>query len=330
VRYGLSVSTMVRPTPYHRFKGLIKQVLGRGETGASLAEQLNDLNENENRFVALGVFGTCGFLTLIAVPFLVRKPPGLSALFDPLGRLNLAGVLLGMPGGLGHLVALYLTPNIRAYNRISIYLAYFSVLAVALLLDRLRRWAVDRPRPRHLFGLALAMMLAIGLVDQMPRALIPDYAAARTMFARDHEFFGRVEAALPAGSMVFQLPYAPFPEGYSDARADDWSYLGYEHIRPYFHTDRLRWSSPTMKGREWDRWQGRLWKEPVERVVEELNRVGFRGISVDRDGYDDRGDKTIAELRRLLGSEPLESPDHRFIFFPLKPASSPAAIASPE
>ena len=329
VKYGLSVSTMVRTTPYHQFKGMVNRALGRGEGGPPPAGELLNLYEDENQFVALGLFGTFGFLTLIAVPFLVRRPPGLPTLFGPLGKLNLAGVLLAVPGGLGHLVALYVTPNIRAYNRISIYLAYFSVLAAALLLDRLRRSVIGRPRARLLSDVTLGLILAVGLVDQMPRIMRPDYGAARATFARDHEYFRRVESMVPAGSMVFQLPYAPFPEGYSDAREDDWSYLGYEHIRAFVHTDRIRWSSPTMKGREWDRWQARLWEEPVGRVVEELARVGFAGISIDREGYEDQADGTIAELRRIVGPEPLESPDHRFIFFPLKPANPPAAITGP-
>ena len=85
-----------------------------------------------------------------------------------------------------------------------------------------------------------------------------------------------------------------------------------------------------MRGREWDRWQARLWTEPMDRVVEELTRVGFRGISIDREGYDNRADETIAELRRILGADPLESPDHRFAFFPLPPASRAAGHGRPE
>ena len=324
VRWALSISSMLRPTPYHQFKDLARWALRRGHADTPKATELDDLINDEDRFVALGTFATCGFLALLVVPFLVRMPPGLSSLLDPLGKLSLAGLLLGVPGGIGHLLALYVTPSIRAYNRVSIYIAYFSVLGAALLLDHLRR-SIVMPRRRLAFDVALGVVLVVGLIDQMPRVLVPDHGRAAALYARDRDFFGRIEATLPAGSMVFQLPYAQFPEGFSAARKVDWSYLGYEHIRPFFHTNRLRWASPSMKGREADRWQARLWTEPPGRVVDELTKVGFSGISIDRDGYDDRADYLIAELRRITGSDPLESPDRRFAFFPLTPANPPVA-----
>jgi phosphoglycerol transferase len=323
--FALSFSSMFRPAPYHRFKSLAKVAMGRGETAwpGNLREFING---DEKHFATLGMFGACGLVVLLALPFVVRKPASTPTLLDPLSKLCLAGVLLGVPGGIGNLVAIYLTANFRALNRVSIYIAYFCVLAAALLLDLLRRKAVASGH-RWRFDAALGALLVICLLDQMPGFLIPDYDRANAVFARDREFFRRVEAALPADSMVFVLPYAEFPDGYTTARKVVWSYRSDEHIRPFLHTDRLRFSIPTMRGREWDRWQARLWKEPTDRVVAELIRAGFRGISIDREGYDDRADQTIADLRRILGTDPIESPDQRFAFFSLPPADPPAVAA---
>ena len=326
---ALSISKMLMPTPYHKFKGLVRGAMGRSTADTATVTDFTD----ENQFVALGVFASCGFLALLAVPFLVRLPPGLSALLYPLAKLGLAGVLLGVPGGIGYLIALYVTPNIRAYNRVSIYIAYFSVLGAALLLEHLRR-SIGSPRRRLSFDVALGGLLVAGLFDQMPRNLVPDPKGAAARYSSEHDYFGRIEASLPAGSMVFQLPYARFPEEFSSARKSTRiSFVGggyncQEHFRPFFHTDQLRWSSPAMKGREVDLWQAKLWAESPDRIVAELTRAGFRGISIDRDGYDDRADGLIAELRRGLGSEPVESPDHRYAFFMLA-AANPSALAAP-
>ena len=327
--YSLSISTMLRPTPYHKLKGLVRGAMGRSVAKTETAKDFT----SENSFVALGVFASCGFLALLAVLFLGRLPPGLSELLHPLARLGLAGVLLGVPGGIGYFIALYVTPNIRAYNRVSIFIAYFSVLGAALLLEHLRR-LIGTPRRRLFFDVALGALLVAGLFDQMPRNLVLDHEEAAAQYSREHDYFGRIEASLPTGSMVFQLPYAPFPEEFSSARKfRGVSFVGtgyncQEHIRPFFHTARLRWSSPAMKGREVDRWQAMLWAETPDRVVVELARAGFRGISIDRDGYDNRAEDLVAELRQVLGSEPVESPDHRYAFFMLTP-TNPSAPAAP-
>ena len=108
-------------------------------------------------YASLGVVGTVGFGLLAIV--------GLGALLGAgalLGGARLlrhaaAGVAIalavGAVGGLSSLFELLITPDIRAWNRISLFIAFFSLLAVALLLDALRARASTEP-PRHGAGRA--------------------------------------------------------------------------------------------------------------------------------------------------------------------------------
>jgi len=72
-----------------------------------------------------------------------------------------------------------------------------------------------------------------------------------------------------------------------------------------------------MKGRAADAWQASVAAMPLEQMVSSLVFADFSGIYVDREGYDDRGRKLEADLRHLLGVQPLESADGRLVFFDL-------------
>jgi hypothetical protein len=84
----------------------------------------------------LGVIGSLGFLALLGC-FLLGTPGGTRrgesadvahrVLLRDVSILNLSAVLLGTIGGFGSLVALVISSKIRAYNRISIYIAFFSL-----------------------------------------------------------------------------------------------------------------------------------------------------------------------------------------------------------
>ena len=72
---------------------------------------------------------------------------------DGLVTLNLAALLLATTGGLGAVFGFAVSPLIRCYNRMSIFIAFFALAAVALGLARVVRSARSGPRRRavHLF-----------------------------------------------------------------------------------------------------------------------------------------------------------------------------------
>ena len=74
-----------------------------------------------------------------------------------LALLTWVAFLLGTTGGLGTMFALVVSPDIRAWNRIAIYIALFGLTAIALLIDQLLRRiranpALRRPRGRRLWS----------------------------------------------------------------------------------------------------------------------------------------------------------------------------------
>ena len=302
--YGLKLAQLVLPSPRHRVPWL-----------ASLTQHYYQSAPlvNENGFATLGATATCGFLLLLA--WLVLRSRPAAALLDTLARLNIAGFLLGTIGGIGVLFALLVSPEIRGYNRICVFLAFFSLAAAAYVLDvwiRSRKTALGRAL---VYG-AVVVLLPLGLLDQTTRADVPDHHALQSQLANDREFVSRIEAAVPKDGMVFQLPYVAFPASAPVHRMYD-----YDHFRAYLNSHQVRWSYGAMRGRSADKWQKAVAALSVPEFLECLRQAGFSGVYVNRQGYADNAAMLRQELAQQLG-EPIVSNDRHLLFFALRPEAA--------
>jgi phosphoglycerol transferase len=124
--YGLKITQLLLPVSGHHINYLANNK-AKYNTYAPLV--------NENDSVSLGIVGSVGFVFLIAYKLFVRVKDPKYELYKILSNLNLAGVLLATIGGFGTLFALIFLPEIRAYNRIVVYIAFFSLFTFALLID---------------------------------------------------------------------------------------------------------------------------------------------------------------------------------------------------
>jgi hypothetical protein len=309
---GLSISSMILPVPYHGLKSLASALLGRTREIPSPKEFYEVYKIYHVQ--SIGLIAVCGFLLLLLPLFSIRRPRGDFRLVWPLSRLNIGFVLIG---GFGYLFATLATPQIRGWSRLNIYIAFVSLAMVGLILEHLRQTRVRTRAAGILFSGALAGMLIFGLIDQMPQALVPSYETAKAEYDRDQAFARAIEAALPETAMVFQLPYIDFPEAFS-AHKTSQPFNGYLRFRPYLHSTHIRWSAGAVRNRGVDRWQAQVAEEPVPRMIEDLKAASFRGIYIDRRGYDDGADAAIIDgLKKQLGIEPIADDRGERLFFPL-------------
>lgn len=304
--YGLKIAQLLLPINGHRIPLLAK--LSNYYSGtAPLA--------NENGMASLGIIGCIGFLLLIAWAF-YRIPNGLKFKADDilshineLSILNLSAVLLATIGGFGTIFAYLIFPEIRCYNRISIFIAFISLFAVVLLLDEFSRKYLKNPTSRLLFNVFICLLLVFGVFDQTSGSFVPPYASTKAEFLNDENFVNNIEAILPENSMIFQLPYVPFPE------PPPLYNIGYSHFRAYLHSKDLCWSYGAMKGRPGDDWQRMVASMPVGDMLKTLSRTGFEGIYIDSYGFKDGGAKLISDIKQILGTELLVSDNGRLYFF---------------
>jgi hypothetical protein len=295
--YSLRLTNLLLPVDGHRIEALARRK----------QEYVEKVPQTEARAATLGVVASAGFLWLVGVT--VAAAAGARRRYDfglhvGLGVLTLVGVLAATTGGFATFIAVA-WPQIRAWNRMSVFIAFFALAAVALLLSRL-----ERRLPVLLSAVVLGAVLAVGVFDQTSKAFVPPYDNAEAAWREDAAFYVSLERRLPSGARVVHLPYEPFPEPEPGP-------LGlYEPAKAYLHTDDLRWSWGAMRGREED-WAGEFATKPAAELVAAAREEGFAGILLDRLAAQDRAAAVEADLRAAVGTEPERSPNGRWAFFRL-------------
>lgn len=305
--WPLKISLLMLPQPGHRVPALAR---------------LNDRyaehsipGPNEAYGASLGIVGGVGavMLFIIGLSSLVgRRPAGARrSLATVCAAAAGITVLVATQGGISSLIANFVSPQIRVWSRISMFVAFLCLVAVGLLLE----WAFERIKPRQRTAVRVVTLLvvgAIGVLDQTTDRTIPAYARLAAEWDSDGAFVDQIERRLSKGAAVFQLPYVFFPEDLKSPTG------AYEPGRGYLHSFRLRWSWGAMHGRPAD-WARYLPYDDPAATVRAVTAAGFEGLWIDRRGYGDDANPLVSQYASLLGSRAMESPDRRFVFFDLRP-----------
>ncbi len=149
--YSLDICEMLMPLMRHRIGYLAhlrEQFFAppRQATGEAWAD-------------SLGALASLGFLALVA-RFLWRRRRPAERADDGLAYLAIVAAALGTLGGLGCLFSFYVSPMIRCYNRLSIFIAFLALAGLFLGLQRLSRRVVRGPLTRVAWAAGLIMLLA--------------------------------------------------------------------------------------------------------------------------------------------------------------------------
>lgn len=305
--YGLKIAQIIMPIVGHRIP-LLEKISGQYRSTAPLI--------NENGIASLGFIGSIGFLILIALAFyklsggLRFKERCIPNHLNELSILNLSAILLATIGGFGTIFAYLLFPEIRCYNRISIFIAFFSLFAIVLLLDKLSHRYEMSKKIQLFFVMIITITLLVGIFDQTSASYVPSYNLTKAEYLNDKVFINNISMILPENAMIFQLPYAPFPEYGRIYNMDD-----YSHFRAYLHSERLRWSYGMMKGRPDSDWQRLIASMSPEDMIKILSQYGFSGVYIDSYGYVEGGAQLMANISQILETAPIVSENGRLYFF---------------
>jgi hypothetical protein len=310
--YGLKIRQLLVPIEGHPLAPL-----RRAEERIA---QAHFPNENEGSTARLGLVGSIGFLALLALTLGgaasgQAAPSGLG----PAGALTLAALLLGQVGGLGSLFSVFVSPDIRGYNRIVVYIAFFAFCAAARLFSRATQGLPPGAPGQLARGGALALVLGFGIVDQVPRQYLSAVRSAfAPQFAEDASFVAFAERRLPAGAMVFQLPHGTIPLDLSWRPPMN----PYDPARAYLHSRSLRWSWGSILGRDGD-WQAAVARLPPPLLARRVALAGFSAIWIDRWGFTTAPRPAWQQLEAALGvasgTAAVASPQGRYSLLDLEP-----------
>jgi phosphoglycerol transferase len=309
--YGLKLMQLILPRADHRQRSL-----------ASLTQRYNDNYPlvNENITASLGVVGATGFILLFFLLLAVLSGGEIDSRLSLLSTLVLVLFLFGTIGGLGALFSATISPLIRGWNRISVFIAFGSLAAFFIALQIFIEIYFSKIWTNTIAIVCAIILCGIGLYDQTTPACLSCNEKTKIAFERDRNFISEIEQSLPQGSAIYQLPYMPFPEVAPLYNLDT-----YDLSAGFLHSKELRWSYAGMKGREGDLFYRMLAREPIEKQVDVIRQMGFSGIYIDRRGFKDNATMLIDRLSTVLNTGPsIQRADGQVVFFRLSSLPNPA------
>ncbi|MDR6535958.1 sugar translocase [Variovorax soli] len=297
--YSLKPVHLLLPYEQHRIKAL-----------RDFTQRYNTTFPLTNTVSSLGIIGVLGFLWMTVALFRAAAGQQIDQRLRIFTLLTFLLLLIATVGGLNVLFATLVSPLIRGWDRISIFIAFFAIGAFFLLADRARRTA---RLGRWAMAIVLLIITTIGLYDQTAKPSYNLALSSKARFFQDRQFIASIESALPKGAAVYQLPYLSFPES-----ANLFNLGGYDLLVGFLNSRDLRWSSGGTRGREADLFYRELSKKPLGEQLECVRALGFSGVYIDRNGYADNGASVVDEMTRRLGRAPtLTRNDGRVVFFVL-------------
>ena len=307
--YGLKIRHLLTPRIDHPLPIL-----------RSVSSKLNVAGfplENENTTAQLGFVGAVGFLVLLGLGLLrlvdLRPLSGLTATLGSAAALNLWLILFATIGGLGSLFNLFVSPDIRTYNRVSPFIAFLALYAVCELVVLVKVKSSGQWR-NFLFIFGCVLTLIFGVVDEAPfNSVAQSWKSNRGLYESTRSFIGLLEKQLPAGAMIFQLPAPPYP---NTPKMFDME--SHQHLGSYVVSHSAHFSWPALSR------NGLLFNQSISSIAdprilaESLSIIGFDGVLLDRWGLEGRGEALIRQLKDFGVETVLESSEGRFLYLSLE------------
>lgn len=310
--YGLKFIQLLLPIPNNVIPAF-----------ASLNKYYNTYSPlvTENATAALGIVGSIGFIILLIWIFIKVTDVKIFFFnikerykqFNFISSLNLIAFLFGTIGGLGTLFAFLVVPNMRSVNRISLFIAFFSILSLLILIEDLSEKIEKKSnRKSIIYAILMCSVLFIGIGDEV----IPfsNYYSGQNVdqYNNSEEYYNTIETLLPENSMVLQLPVLAGVELKNQIQY-------YEYLKPYLFTSDTRWTF-FQNNESIFTWLNKLEKEyDFEDQINIASSAGFNGILIDSYGYSNSElDEIVNNYNRILNQTPMIDDNNRMYFYDLQ------------
>lgn len=300
LQYGLRIVQLIYPIQNHRinllanFRNNLDQYLGTDET----------------RMVTLGLLMTVGLVLSVFILFFSNKKDIITEEIKKYGTLNVFIILVANIGGLNIFVGL-ISSNIRCYNRMSIFIAAFSLMTIMTILQYIWRKGFSDIRKRAVIIIGAALMLCLAILDQTPSFSMTDYDCNWKLNYNNKKLVEEIDLITEDKASIFMFPI--ITEGFAEAKYD---MRNYEQFWPSVYSDNLCWIHGAQE--EYRNWANALSVMKTEMVLKYLVCEGIEGIWLDENGYDKEafGDFK-SNLDALLGNPILISETGKQYYYSL-------------
>lgn len=302
--FALRITQLLLPIQGHRisFLNLIRKQYDRS------------IPDTESRMVSLGLIMSAGFLISLFFGWIHDRQTEDGKKLKSLGMLNLCCILFSTVGGFQVFIGM-ISPVIRCYNRMSVFIATFSMMTIAVLLQALYQKWIEIRWKTSTFFLFLLLLLGGGIYDQTKQFDRLKYQENLELDRNTRDMVQQMEDILPKGSLIFMLPAL-----YENEDAKIYQMRNYEQQWPVLYSDSLRWSATDSLG---IKDKNRQWKKALSvmetyQMLENVCAVGFDGVWMDENGYDPAEFLEIQkELEHCLGKPLLTSASGKQAYYSL-------------
>lgn len=271
----------------------------------------------------LGIMGIIGFIILIAVLLIdgfrkfIQKyeDDDNKEMLNFLSKLNIFALLLGLQSAVGVFIALFGFTKIRTYNRISVYILMFSILAVIYLINILFKKYFKNFKQIYIVIFCI-VLLCFHVNENNLRKFPQNYNTINNKISSIKEFALNVNNYLKNGAKVLQLPILTYPENYVSQNLVNCNY----QVFPYLFTKNIQWSFGTLSHTNEYFYQKNMFG--LEDIMSDLinaKNTGFDGITINTDIFDkariSEESKILDDVKEILGNPIFVSKDKKIYFF---------------
>lgn len=267
---------------------------------------------NENRTSYLGIVGVLGFIGLILYIFIKNYHKPLISDYKNrislLSELNLFSVLLATIGGFASIFNYFISPMIRSYNRISVYIAFICILAFCMFIDNTFK------KRNIIFYIAFSIILLFTLYEQIPNTGFYNKSDIE-LYIQDKKFIENIETIMSENASIYQLPTVAFSDMIHPINGNSF----YKLFIGYAFSKKLKWSYGGDYGRVENEWYEQVNEMTAIDLLNEISYAGFNGLYIDKGLIVDEelADKIGEELKDILKQEPMIHENGSLLFFDL-------------
>lgn len=298
--YGLKIINLLLPIQNHRIPILAKL--------RQHYDSLVGVGNSEESWISLGlILAVCFCIALIAALIQGKADQRIKVC----GCFILAFVLVSTVGGASSIIGLVF-PLLRCYNRMVVFIAMFCVIVFAVLAEKLDAFLSSKKVPWSIRCGLLILLAVFAVWDQTTPANVYAYESTKEEYIQDEEFVQAIEAIMPEGACIFELPL--LPTGTTSIQ----NLRDYELYKPYLHARSSKWLHMYSVGSQTDQWVNILHGLPLRTVIDIIVCCDFQGVYIDSRGYTpDELEKVLEVLDSIEGTATIRSEDGKKIFYSL-------------
>ena len=287
--YGLKIAQLVLPFEDHNLSIFNKIQKRYTNSGSAVT--------NENQDAALGLTAAFGFIFLLFWstfrPKLFRES-GTKLVI--LGIFNLGAILFATVGGFAVIVSTYINPTFRSMNRISVFIAFISLVAVGLIMQQLKS-------QKAAVWIAV-LILPIALFDQVSLGVMQNFMRKPEEYRMLKKYAKEIESKVGDKAKIYTLPLGQYPEG-----------IDKKLMRVALLTDNIKWSTGAEKWRAANFWQHQTNRLETKPFLEKIINEGFTGLMIN---VKELEPAKLADIERELALIPLQDPKKEHSFYDLR------------